>query len=296
MLKENINDLIAFLAVAQELSFTRAAGKLGLSQPALSLSMKNLEERMGIRLLTRTTRSVIPTEAGERLVKALGPHFHDIEVELHAMKDLLKTPSGNIKITAGEHVMDYYVWPKLLEFIELWPEINIEVTVDNGLTDIVKNRYDAGIRMGNQISDNMVAIPVTPEIKMAVVGSPCYFSTRTKPKVPSDLELHTCINMRLPTFGSVCIWEFSQNGDTQKVKVTGQLTINALRHKINAAISGFGLIYVPEDTVIEEVKTGELIRVLEDWCESRPGYSMYYPTRKQHTTAFSMLIKSLRCY
>jgi DNA-binding transcriptional LysR family regulator len=294
LLKENINDLMAFVVVAQERSFTRAAAKLGLSQSALSHTMKNLEARMGIRLLTRTTRSVTATEAGERLVQRLSPHFHEMENELNALKELTDTPAGNIKITAGEHAMDHYIWPVLSPFIAHWPDINVEVDIDNALTDIVSERFDAGIRLGKQIASTMIAVPVSPELRMAVVGSPDYFKRHPRPLVPADLSNHACINMRLPTLGGLCSWEFSKNGDATRTLVQGQITINSLRYKLKAVSDGMGLTYVPEDTVLEELRSGELVRVLDDWCEPLPGYYLYYPDRKQQTKAFSLLVDALR--
>ncbi len=294
LLKENFNDLIAFLVVAQERSFTRAAAKLGLSQSALSHSMRGLEERMGIRLLTRTTRSVSPTEAGERLAERLGPHFRDIESELNTMKEMREVPAGNIRITAGEHAVDWVLWPVLSPFLTAWPDINVEVTVDNALSDIVSERFDAGIRLGEQVAKDMIAVPVSPPMRMAVVGSPDYFARYPAPQLPADLQQHRCINMRLPTLGGLYAWEFSRDGKELRVRVEGQLTINPIRHRIDAALAGTGLVYLPEDTVRDALADGRLVRVLEAWCEPFPGYYLYYPSRRQHTTAFSLFVEALR--
>lgn len=294
MLKENFNDLISFLVVARERSFTRAAAKLGVSQSALSHSIRALEERLELRLLTRTTRSVAPTEAGEKMVASLGPRFAEIESELEALSEMRKRPAGNIRITAGEHAVDSILWPVLKTFLMEYPDINIEITLENALTDIVTGRFDAGIRLGEQVAKDMIAVRIGPEMSMAVVGSPAYFATSGIPNTPQELQTHRCINMRLPTLGSIYAWEFEQNGRELKVRVDGQLTFNSLRQRIDAAVTGFGLAYVPEDSVKAEIASGQLVRVLPAWCEPFPGYYLYYPSRKQHTTAFSLLLDALR--
>lgn len=294
MLKENFNDLISFLVVARERSFTRAAAKLGVSQSALSHSIRALEERLELRLLTRTTRSVAPTEAGEKMVASLGPRFAEIESELEALSEMRKRPAGNIRITAGEHAVDSILWPVLKTFLMEYPDINIEITLENALTDIVTGRFDAGIRLGEQVAKDMIAVRIGPEMSMAVVGSPAYFATSGVPNTPQELQTHRCINMRLPTLGSIYAWEFEQNGRELKVRVDGQLTFNSLRQRIDAAVTGFGLAYVPEDSVKAEIASGQLVRVLQAWCEPFPGYYLYYPSRKQHTTAFSLLLDALR--
>lgn len=294
MLKENFNDLISFLVVARERSFTRAAAKLGVSQSALSHSIRALEERLELRLLTRTTRSVAPTEAGEKMVASLGPRFAEIESELEALSEMRKRPAGNIRITAGEHAVDSILWPVLKTFLMEYPDINIEITLENALTDIVTGRFDAGIRLGEQVAKDMIAVRIGPEMSMAVVGSPAYFATSGIPNTPQELQTHRCINMRLPTLGSIYAWEFEQNGRELKVRVDGQLTFNSLRQRIDAAVTGFGLAYVPEDSVKAEIASGQLVRVLQAWCEPFPGYYLYYPSRKQHTTAFSLLLDALR--
>ncbi|MEQ9925871.1 LysR family transcriptional regulator [Pectobacterium brasiliense] len=294
MLKENFNDLISFLVVARERSFTKAAAKLGLSQSALSHSIRGLEERLGVRLLTRTTRSVAPTEAGEKLAHSLGPHFADIESELVALGDMRERPAGNIRITAGEHAVDSILWPVLKPFLANYPDINVEITVDNTLADIVLGRFDAGIRLGEQVEKDMIAVRVAPEMSMAVVGSPNYFARNSAPATPQDLQHHRCINLRLPTMGGIYAWEFEKNGREIKVRVEGQLTMNSLRQRIDAALIGLGLAYVPEDSVRDDIASGRLIRVLTEWCPPFPGYYLYYPSRKQHTTAFSLFVEALR--
>ncbi|MDA5498582.1 LysR family transcriptional regulator [Yersinia aleksiciae] len=294
MLKENFNDLISFLMVARERSFTKAAAKLGVSQSALSHSIRGLEERLELRLLTRTTRSVAPTEAGERLANSLGPRFAEIESELDALSEMRARPAGNIRVTAGEHAVDSVLWPVLKTFLADYPDINVEITVDNTLTDIVAERFDAGIRLGEQVAKDMIAVRIGPEMSMAVVGSPAYLAKYGVPATPAELQNHRCINMRLPTMGGLYAWEFEQGGRELKVRVDGQLTFNSLRQRIDAAVMGFGLAYVPEDAVKEEISSGSLIHVLETWCEPFPGYYLYYPSRRQHTTAFSLLVEALR--
>ncbi|MCB5310013.1 LysR family transcriptional regulator [Yersinia massiliensis] len=294
MLKENFNDLISFLMVARERSFTKAAAKLGVSQSALSHAIRGLEERLELRLLTRTTRSVAPTEAGERLANSLGPRFADIERELDALSEMRARPAGNIRINAGEHAVDSVLWPVLKTFLANYPDINVEITVDNSLTDIVAERFDAGIRLGEQVAKDMIAVQIGPPMSMAVVGSPVYLAKSGIPTTPTELQSHRCINMRLPTMGGLYAWEFEKKGRQLKVRVDGQLTFNSLRQRIDAAVIGFGLACVPEDSVKTEIANGDLVRVLETWCEPFPGYYLYYPSRRQHTTAFSLLVEALR--
>lgn len=293
MLKENVNDLIVFMVIAQEKSFTRAAVKLGVSQSALSHAMRGLEQRMGIRLLTRTTRKVAPTHAGEWLLERVGPHLMDIESELNAMKMMRDKPAGNIRITAVEHAVDFVLWPVLRDFLVTWPDITIDVVVDNALTDVVGGRFDASIRLGEAIAKEMVAIPVSPELRMAVVGSPDYFTRYPPPETVADLQHHRCIITRSRTQGGLMQWDFSQQGKALKVRVEGQLMIEPLRHRIDAARQGLGLAYVPEDSVMEDILAGTLQRVLTSWCEPFPGYYLYYPSRRQLTTAFSLFIDAM---
>ncbi|ABP60771.1 LysR family transcriptional regulator [Enterobacter sp. 638] len=294
MLKDNFNDLLSFMVVARERSFTRAAAQLGVSQSALSHAMRNLEARLDVRLLTRTTRSVVPTEAGEQLLVRLTPHLVEIEQELTALRDRRDRPAGNIRISAGEHAMSAVLWPVLKPFMAHYPDINIEVTVDNGLTDIVDGRFDAGVRLGEQIAKDMIAMRIAPDMRMAVVGSAAYFAQYGVPQTPEALENHRCINMRLPTLGGLYAWEFEQNGREMRVRVDGQLTLNSLPQRLDAAVAGLGLAYVPQDTVVDLVADGQLVRVLESWCPSFEGYHLYYPSRRQHTTAFTLLVEALR--
>ena len=294
MLKDNFNDLLSFMVVARERSFTRAAAQLGVSQSALSHAMRHLEARLDVRLLTRTTRSVVPTEAGEQLLLRLTPHLVEIEQELTALRDRRDRPAGNIRISAGEHAMSAVLWPVLKPFMAHYPDINIEVTVDNGLTDIVDGRFDAGVRLGEQIAKDMIAVRIAPDMQMAVVGSAAYFAQYGVPQTPEQLENHRCINMRLPTLGGLYAWEFEQDGREIRVRVDGQLTLNSLPQRLDAAVAGLGLAYVPQDTVADLVADGQLIRVLESWCPSFEGYHLYYPSRRQHTTAFTLLVEALR--
>lgn len=294
MLRENFNELQLFLVVARERSFTKAAGKLGVTQSALSHAMKALEERLNIRLLTRTTRSVAPTEAGERLIACLEPRIADLEQELDSLIQLNGIASGNIRLTSGEHAARSLVWPKLKPFLREYPEIHVELMVDNGFVDIVEGRFDAGIRLGESVNKDMVAVRIGPDIRMAIVAAPSYFADHPAPKTPHDLQDHRCINMRLPTVGGLYHWEFEKDGKPLRVRVEGQLTVNLLPERIDAALSGFGLACVPENMIQDYVKSGALIQVLQAWCPFFPGYYLYYPSRKQHPPAFALMIDALR--
>ena len=294
MPRENINDLLAFLAVAKERSFTRAAAKLGVSQSALSHTIRGLEERLGLRLLTRTTRSVAPTEAGERLLLNVGPRFEEIDAELAALGELREKPAGTIRITTGEHAAEAILWPALTRLLPQYPDIKVELITDYGLTDIVAERYDAGVRLGEQVAKDMIAVRIGPDFCMAVVGAPSYFARRSKPKKPQDLTAHDCINMRLPTYGGIYAWEFEKRGRGLRVRVDGQLVFNQIGLRLNAVLAGFGLAYLPEDQVKTQLADGRLIRVLADWCAPFPGYHLYYPSRRQPAPAFALLVEALR--
>ena len=294
MQRENFNDLLAFLAVARERSFTKAAAKLGVSQSALSHTISGLEERLGLRLLTRTTRSVSPTEAGERLLVTVGHRFEEIEAELEALSELREKPVGTIRITATDYVADTILWPKLEKFLPEYPDIKVEITVDYGLTDIVAERYDAGVRSGDQVAKDMIAVRIGPDMRMAVVAAPSYFAMQSPPKKPQDLTDHSCINLRLPTYGGLYAWEFAKGGRELKVRVDGQLIFNGTAQMLNAAVAGFGLAYVPADLAQQHVAAGRLKRVLEDWCPPFPGYHLYYPSRRHSSPAFALLVDALR--
>lgn len=290
----NINDLIAFLAVARERSFTRAAAQLGVSQSALSQTLRNLEATLGLRLLTRTTRSVATTEAGERLLHVAGPRLEEIDAELAALSALREKPAGTIRITAHDHAVRAVVWPALTKLLPAYPDIKVEIVIDYGLTDIVAERYDAGIRTGEMVAKDMVAVRIGPELRSAVVGAPSYFAQRPRPKMPQDLTTHTCVNLRLPTHGGLYAWEFEKGGRELKVRVEGQLVVNGTAPMLDAALAGFGLAYLPEDSVQPYIGDGRLVRVLLDWCPPYPGYHLYYPSRRQPTPAFALLIDALR--
>lgn len=294
MLRENLNDFLAFLAVARERNFTRAAAKLGVSQSALSHAVRGLEARLGVRLLARTTRSVAPTAAGERLLQTIGPRFDELETELAGLSELRDKPAGTIRITAGEHAAETLLWPAIEKVLPAYPDIKVELVTDYGLTDIVAERYDAGVRLGEQVDKDMVAVRIGPDFRMAVVGSPSYFAKRDAPKKPQDLTDHNCINIRLPTRGGMYAWEFEKRGRALRVRVEGQLVFNNMAMRMNAVRAGLGLAYMPEDQVKADVARGRLIQVLEDWCAPFSGYHLYYPSRRQPTPAFSILVESLR--
>ena len=294
MAQENFNDLVAFVTVAREESFTKAAAKLGVSQSALSQTVRSLEERLGLRLLTRTTRRVSPTAAGERLLKTAGPRFEEIQAELTALTEMREKPAGTIRITAGEHAAVSILAPALEKILPDNPDVTVEIIVDYGLTDIVAERFDAGVRLGEQVAKDMIAVRISPEMRMAVVGSPSYFRQHLLPETPQDLTAHNCINMRLPTHGNIFPWEFEKDGRELRVRVEGQLVFNNLVMRREAALRGLGLTYMPEDQIMAYLDTGDLIRVLEDWCPPFPGYHLYYPNRRHASAAFALIVEALR--
>ena len=294
MQRGNLNDLLAFLAVGRERSFTKAAAKLGVSQSSLSHTIRELEARLGVRLLTRTTRSVSPTEAGERLLHNIGPRFEEIETELAAIRELRERPAGTIRITATEYAADAILLPKLAKLLPEHPDIKVEIIIDYGLTDIVAQRYDAGVRSGEQVAKDMIAVRIGPDMRMAVVGAPSYFKRRPEPTKPQDLIGHNCITLRLPTHGGLYAWEFEKSGRELRVRVEGQLTYNTTAQMVSAALAGLGLAYVPEGLVQPHLAKGRLERVLEDWCLPYSGYHLYYPSRRQPSAAFALLVDALR--
>jgi DNA-binding transcriptional LysR family regulator len=294
MARENLNDIVAFLAVARERNFTKAAAKLGVSQSALSHTIRALEARLGLRLLTRTTRSVSPTEAGERLLSAVGPHFEDIQAELDALSVLRDKPSGSVRITAGLHVTETILWPKLQPLLRKYPEIKVEIIVDYGLANIVADRFDAGVRLGEQVAKDMVAVRIGPDFRFVVVAAPGYFADRPEPKAPRDLTAHNCINLRLPTYGGIYAWEFERAGREINVRVEGQLVFNSSKQILDATLAGFGVAYLPEDTVKPHLERGRLKQVLDNWCAPFPGYHLYFPSRRQSSPAMSLVIDALR--
>jgi DNA-binding transcriptional LysR family regulator len=290
----HLDDLAALVAVGRERSFTKAAAKLGVSQSALSQTIRQLEARLGVRLLTRTTRSVSPTEAGERLMRTVGPRFEEIEAELAALSELREKPAGTVRITATEYATNAILMPKLGKLLRDYPDIKIEIITDYGLTDIVTERYDAGVRSGEQVAKDMIAVRIGPDMRMAVVGAPSYFKTRPEPKKPQDLTGHNCINLRLPMHGNVYAWEFEKGNRELRVRVDGQLTFNAATQLLNAALSGCGLAYVPEGMVQTHIDKGRLKRVLADWCQPYSGYHLFYPSRRQASAAFALVVDALR--
>lgn len=293
-MRENVSDLLAFLAVARERSFTKAAAQLGVSQSALSHTIRGLEERLGMRLLTRTTRSVSPTAAGERLLRNVGPRFEEIETELAALNEMRAKPAGTIRISATEHAATTVLWPKLKKLLQEYSDIQLEILIEQSLTDIVAARYDAGVRLGEQIAKDMIAMRIGPEMRMAVVGAPAYFAKRPKPTHPQDLTDHNCLNLRLPTSGGLYSWEFAKGQRKMNVRVDGQLAFNNAGMILNAALEGFGLACLLEDFVRPAIKEGALVRVLSDWCPPFPGYHLYYPSRRQLTPAFALVVQALR--
>lgn len=294
MPRENFNDLASFVVVARERSFTKAAAKLAVSQSALSQTIRALEARLGVRLLTRTTRSIAPTEAGERLLETITPRFEEIESALASLNELRDRPAGTIRITAGEHPALSILQPALGKILPRYPDIKVEIVVDYGLTDIVAERYDAGVRLGEQVAKDMIAVRVGPDIRMAVVSAPSYFARQSIPKTPQDLPAHNCINIRLPTYGGLFPWDLEKDGREVNVRVEGQLIFNNVGLRLASALQGLGLAYVPEDQVLPYIADGRLVRVLEDWCPRFPGYHLYYPSRRHSSSAFAVLVEALR--
>jgi DNA-binding transcriptional LysR family regulator len=289
-----LGDLLAFVAVAEERSFTRAAAKLGVSQSALSYTVRRLETRLGLPLLNRTTRSVAPTEGGERLLRTLRPAFDQIDTELAALGDLREKPAGMIRITANDHAANTILWPTISRLLPQYPDVKVEIDVDYGLTDIVAARYDAGVRLGEQVAKDMIAVRIGPDLRLAIVAAPSYFATRPEPKSPQDLVNHNCINFRQPSAGGLYAWEFEKRGREVRVRVEGQLVFNGTYQARNAARGGFGLACILEDAVLEDIAEGRLTRVLADWCPPFSGYHLYYPSRRQLSPAFTLLVDALR--
>ena len=294
MAHRDFNDLLAFVLVAREGSFTRAAAQLGVSQSALSHTIRGLESRLGLRLLTRTTRSVSPTEAGERLLQTVGPRLDEIEEEVSALSELRDKPAGTIRITTAEHAAHSVLWPKLAKFLPNYPDIKVEINIDYTMTDIVAQRFDAGVRLGDQVAKDMIAVRIGPDLRIAVVGSPAYFAQRPPPETPKDLTAHNCINLRLPTHGQLLLWDFEKSGQALNVRPEGQLVFNSSSAILRAALEGFGLAFVPEDMAEPHLGKRRLMRVLEDWCQPYPGYHLYYPSRRQNSPAFRLVVEALR--
>lgn len=294
MPRSTISGLLAFRAVAEEQSFTRAAAQMGVSPSALSHTIRTLEERLGVRLLTRTTRSVAPTEPGERLLATIGPHFDGIEAELAALSELRDKPAGTIRITTGDHVAETILEPAVAKLLRDYPDIRVEISVNLGFVDIVAERFDAGIRLGETVAQDMVAVRIGPDLRMAAVASADYFERRPLPLTPHDLANHNCINLRLPTRGGLYAWEFEKSGRALNVRVEGQLAVNDIALARRAAIDGVGIAYLPNDYLNADIDAGRLVRVLEDWSPPFPGYHLYYPSRRQQSAAFALLIEAMR--
>jgi DNA-binding transcriptional LysR family regulator len=294
MRRENVNDLIAFIEVARERSFTKAAAKLGVSQSALSYTVRTLEGRIGLQLLTRTTRSVSLTEAGERLLRTIGPRLDEIEAEISSLSELRDKPAGTVRITSVEHAAETILWPALAPLLRGYPDVNVEIITDYRLIDIVAERYDAGVRLGEQVDKDMIAVRIGSNFRMAVVAAPSYFASRPRPLSPQDLTGHDCIGLRLPTHGGLYAWDFRKDAQALDVRIQGRVVFNTVGMMRNAALEGLGLAYLPEDVVEAPLRKGQLVRILEDWCPPLPGYHLYYTSRRQPSPAFALVVDTLR--
>ncbi|HHK5523187.1 LysR family transcriptional regulator [Pseudomonas aeruginosa] len=294
MIKRNLNDLLSFVAVAREGTFTRAAAQLGVTQSALSQSISGLEARLQIRLLTRTTRSVSPTAAGERLLNAIGNRFDEIEAELDELSALRDKPSGTVRITCGDHIQRTLLLPRLTPLLLEYPDIKVEFDINYGFRDIVADRFDAGVRLGDTIDKDMIAVPIGPPVRMAVVAAPAYFAAHPKPRNPRDLVDHNCINMRMQSGGGLYAWDFQRKDRHVNVRVDGQLIFNTSPNIVDAALAGLGIAWLPEHEFAPHIEEGRLLRVLENWCPLFPGYYLYYPNRRQPSPAFSLVVDALR--
>lgn len=294
MARENFNDLSSFAVVARARSFTKAAAELGVSASALSQTIRGLEERLGYRLLTRTTRSVSTTDAGERLLAAVAPRFEEIEAELMALGELRDRPAGTIRITSSEYAAETVLWPKIRQVLPAYPDIKVEIYVDHSFTNIAAERFDAGVRLGESLEKDMIAVRIGPSGRLIAVASPAYFAQHARPSTPQDLVAHSCINLRLATLGGLYAWEFEKDGRPVRVRVDGQLTFNTIRPMVEAALAGFGIAFVPDDSARQHLANGELIQVLDDWCPYFDGFHLYYPSRRQNSAAFQIIVDALR--
>lgn len=292
--QQNLNDLLAFLAVARERSFTRAAARLGVSQSALSHTIRGLESRMGLRLLTRTTRSVSPTEAGERLMQNLGPLVDGIEAEVASVGEFRDKPAGTVRITSTDYAANTVLWPKLAPVLRAYPQIKVEISTDYRLTDIVADRFDIGVRLGSEVAKGMIAVRIAADMRMSIVGAPSYLEDHPAPKAPRDLTRHNCINLRLPTYGGLLGWELRKGRRELRVRVEGQVTFNGTYQILAAALDGIGLAYIPEDVARPHVDARRLEWVLQDWYPTFPGFHVYYPSRRQSSRALGVVIDALR--
>jgi len=294
MRREELGSLAMFLIVAEERSFTKAAAKLGVSQSALSHSMRRLEAKLGLRLLTRTTRSVAPTDAGERLIQTLRPALEEIDAKLAALTELRERPAGTVRITTSVHAARTVLWPVIDQVVRDNPDVEIELNVDQAFVDIVAGRFDAGVRLGESLEKDMIAMRIGPPLRMAAVAAPSYLAERGIPRTPQELAQHSCINLRLPTSGGLYVWEFERGGRELRVKVEGQLVLNDVDLVVDAAVAGHGIAFMISDHVEAHITSGELVRVLEDWCEPFDGYHLYYPSRRQPSPAFTLVLEALR--
>lgn len=294
MKREDLNDMLWFLAVAEERSFTKAAAKLGTSQSTISHTIKKLEARMGLRLLTRTTRSVVPTDAGERLIRSLAPRIEELETEIDELMEIRDKPTGSVRITLSDHALESVVWPKLRPVLRQYPDIKVELNSDNGFRNIVEEKFDAGVRLGESLDKDMIAVRIGPDWRLVAVASPDYLEKRAAPETPRDLVAHDCINHRQARAGGLYVWEFEKDGGEVRVRVDGQLTFNTSYAMIDAAVSGYGIAYVPESLVGDELSSGALVQVLDDWSQMFPGYYLYYPSRRQNSPAFRVIVEALR--
>ncbi|KKI21765.1 LysR family transcriptional regulator [Sphingomonas sp. Ag1] len=294
MARETLADVDAFLAVARERSFTRAAAQLGVSLSALSHRVRKLEEKLGVRLLARTTRSVSATEAGERLLRAVGPHFDGIRAELEGLSELRDKPAGTVRITTGDHQAETILLPTVAKLLPDYPDLHVEISVNTGFVDVAAERFDAGVRLGETVAQDMVAVRIGPDMRMAVVASPAYFAGKELPETPHDLAGHNCLNQRFPTHGGLAVWEFEKDGRALNVRVEGQLVVNTIALLRQGALGGAGIAYLLEDHARPHLDTGELVRVLADWCPPFPGYHLYYPSRRQLSPAMRVVVDALR--
>lgn len=293
MLKENINEFLLFIALAQEGSFTKAAAKLGMSQSALSHAIKALEERIKLRLFNRTTRSVSLSDAGERLLTIIEPRFTEIEDELQLLKEDYHKAAGNIRLSSSDYATQYIIWPVVKQFAKEYPDIKVEINVENKLTDIVAERYDAGVRFGDQVAKDMIAVRISPDIRFLIVCTPAYLEGKSEPLIPDDLLKHQCINMRLNSNGGMYAWEFERDGKNSKLRVNGQFAFNSPNQVLDATLDNFGFAYLPDTMVNKYLEAGQLVSVLKEWSPLTPGLHLYYPSRRQHKLAFMLLLKAL---
>lgn len=294
MARENLNDLAAFVVVAKTRSFTKAAAELGVSPSALSQTIRRLEERLGYRLLTRTTRSVSTSEAGERLLGVLEPRLHEIAAELDFLGELRDRPAGSVRITCSQHAAETILWPRLRDALLDYPDIKVELFIEHSFTDIAAERFDAGVRLGESVEKDMVAVRIGPDGRLVAVGSRAYFERHVPPTTPQDLVVHSCINLRLATHGGLYAWEFEKDGRPLRVRVEGQLTFNTIKPMVEAALAGFGVAFVPEESVEEHLRGGHLVQVLDEWCQPLAGFHLYYPSRRQNSPAFQTIVDLLR--